>query len=226
MYEGPEGAGVGEMRTSRSDGDDATGRGVRAEAGVSTESSRGMWLTRAEKCVTEDVDTRASVVSPRRPQCRFLMGEARSGNWRGALHCTERESRAHWPGCPWLLAAGGEGARGVGCWLQGGGGTRGWPEASAFSLLWDTVTCWGGAKERGHAKVPFRKWDRAHTREGLRMLGSAGFPHGIRGPTFQRDSSVQRPDSPGEVQPDPTVPRVRKDISASPGLCVQLLLSG
>lgn len=50
LYEGPEGAGVGEMRTSRSDGDEATGRGVRAEAGMSTESSRGMRLTREEKC--------------------------------------------------------------------------------------------------------------------------------------------------------------------------------
>lgn len=84
--------------------------GVRAEVGVRTESSRGMWPTREEKCMTEDMDTRASVVSPRRPQRRFLMGEAGSGNWRGALHCTERESsRAHWPGCPWLLDAVGGG---------------------------------------------------------------------------------------------------------------------
>lgn len=78
---------------------------MRAEVDVSRESSRGMWLTGEEKCVTEDMDTRASVVSPRRPQRRFLMGEARSGNWRGKAGCTG-------PDAP-------------GCWMQGERGHEG-----------------------------------------------------------------------------------------------------
>lgn len=62
----------------------------------------------------------------------FLMGEARPGNRRGALHGgTERESR-------------GTGLGAMGWWVKGGGGMRGGPEASAFFLLCETVTCWVG----------------------------------------------------------------------------------
>lgn len=89
---------------------------MRAEVDVNTESSRGVRLRREEKWVTEDMDTRASVLFPHgRPQSRFLMGEARPGNRRGVLHGgTERESR-------------GTGLGAMGWWMKGGGGTRGGP---------------------------------------------------------------------------------------------------